>query len=247
MNKKWLIKAATAAALITGAVYAANHTSNGEGVDGNTFWTVYKNDTNSGGINVTDGKKRAFTLSWDNKDVNSADFATGGGFSYVDRPKTIYYSITKWSIERSGSNGSFGVYGWSCPTDQGITGHNNVEFYITESSINGRQFVPYDTTYLKDVKASGATYKIYSSPSYTRANACKRKPNGQDYPFKQVWAVRQGNRPVGTKAVGIDFSTLSNVMDDYGYFTNNLRYLVVGIDAFRNTKGEIGVGSVSKD
>jgi Glycosyl hydrolases family 11 len=262
MNKKWLIKAAMAAALITGTAYAANHTSNGEGTDGSTFWTVFKQDTNSGGINVTDGARRAFTLTWDNKDVDSADFATGGGFKDVNRPNNVFYSITKWSISRTGSNGSFGVYGWSCPSDQGIkipgtnTFYDNVEFYVTESSINGQQFVPYDTTFKKDVlvdqgfkKANGSiqyiTYKIYESPVYRRANACRNQSNGQAYPFKQVWAVRQGNRSVGTSAVTLDFKKLSEVMDDYGYFTYNLRYLVVGIDAFRNTKGEIGVGPVS--
>jgi hypothetical protein len=251
MKKKWLVKAALAAVLITGTAYAANHTSNGEGNDGNTFWTVFKQDTNSGGINVTDGTNRAFTLSWDNKNVDSADYATGGGFSNVDRPNNIFYSITKWSITRNDGNGSFGVYGWSCPTDQGVSGFDNVEFYITESSINGKQFVPFDTTFKKDVvlrqDGKNVTYKIYDSPSYTRANACQNRTNGAAYPFKQVWAVRQGNRSVGTTTVALDFKTLSNALDDYGYFTFNLRYLVVGIDTFKNTKGEIGVGPVSKN
>jgi hypothetical protein len=264
MNKKWLIKAALAAGLVSSAAYAANHTSNGEGTDGNTFWTVFKQDTNSGGINVTDGNNRAFTLTWDNKDVDSADFATGGGWANVDRPNNIFYSITKWSINRTGSNGSFGVYGWSCPSDQGIkvpgtnNFYTNVEFYVTESSINGKQFVPFDTSFKKDVlvdqgfrNSNGSikyvTYKIYTSPTYTRANACRNQSNGQAYPFQQVWAVRQGNRSVGTSAVTLDFKKLSEVMDDYGYFTFNLRYLVVGIDAFRNTKGEIGVGPVNKN
>jgi Glycosyl hydrolases family 11 len=259
---KKIVAAALCAASIPAALYAANHPDNGEGIDGSTFWTVFRQDNNSGAINVTDAAKRAFTLTWDNKDVDSADFATGGGFKDVNRPNNIFYSITKWSIARAGSNGSFGVYGWSCPSDQGIkipgtnVFYNNVEFYITESSINGQQFVPFDTVFQKDVKIdqgfktrTGAvqliTYKIYTSPVYRRANACRNDQNGQAYPFHQVWAVRQGNRNVGTSAVTLDFKTLSEVMDDYGYFTFNLRYLVLGIDAFRNTKGEIGVGPVS--
>ncbi len=242
MNKKLKLGLCALGTIgLASAAIAANHTGNGEGNDGVTFWTIFSQDVNSSSINVTSKTSRNFTLTWDNKNVDSADYATGGGWSNVARPKSLSYNIQNWSITRTGSSGMFGVYGWSCPINAGIKGQDNVEFYIAESSINGQQFVPFDTTFKTSVSASGGTYKIYQSPSYNRANAC-----GSGQRFQQIWAVRTGNRSVGKTNVSLDFKKISEVMDNYGYFTNSFRYLVIGVDVFKNTKGTISVGSVNK-
>jgi Glycosyl hydrolases family 11 len=230
---------------IATATYAAEYKNNAQGVEGSTFYTVYSAPgySNFASINVTDSKNRGFTLNWDNKNDNRADFASGGGFENVNRPTTISYSVNSWSVERAGNNGMFGVYGWSCPTNAGVKNQDNVEFYIVDAWLDGnvKQFVPFDTTYKTNVKSDGATYNIYQSPTYTRDNAC-----GSGQKFHQVWAVRQGRRFVDSRGVNLGFQTISNVMDDYGYFEYNLRYLVVGVDAFANTKAKISVGYVSK-
>jgi hypothetical protein len=247
MNKKLKLGLSALGAVgLASAAFAANHTGNGEGIDGVTFWTIFSQRVNSSSINVTSPTKREFTLAWDNQDVNEADYATGGGWRDVNRPTTVKYSLNGWKIDRVGSDGAFGIYGWAC---NNVGSNDNVEFYIVDAWLSGAaEFKPFDN--FRQLNSSGkqvqvatthGTYRIWQSPSYSRANAC---PGSKK--FHQVWAIRTAKRSVGTTEVPIDFKKLSEVMDNYGYFTNNLRYLVVGVDAFRNTKGTIKVRSVNK-
>jgi hypothetical protein len=230
------------------ATYAANHTQTGEGQEGNTFWTVFKSETKSGGVNVTNSNSRTATISWVNRDDPAADFVGGVGWKDVNFPNTITYNVTNFTWPTSqafDSRGVFGVYGWSCGINQGVS-DKNIEFYIVDNWLGANQYIPYDgstrMTPKETVRANGADYKIYQSSTYNRANAC-----GPGLPNFQVWAVRQGKRTLSSSANNVDFKTIGGVMSKYGYFTQNLRYLVVGVDVFQNASGSFRLGYVNKN
>jgi hypothetical protein len=237
-----------------------NGTYSGNGVynDGETFVSLYANQVNSSSIKVLNNPYRNVTLSWDNKNDNAADVVLGAGWGWNGQkmPKNISYKVNSWSITRGSdsNNGVFGVYGWSCAGADGIkkadgTPENNVEFYVIDRWLGASQYVPYDgatqmTPKGQPVRANGADYKIYQSSTYQRANAC----GGSDQKFHQVWAVRQGKK-TGTGASGatnIDMATIGARIANYGYITQNLRYIVVGVDAFKNAKGTITLGYVDR-
>jgi hypothetical protein len=132
----------------------------------------------------------------------------------------------------------FGAYGWSCNN----VGQLNVEFYITESWFGSTQFVPYGNTKKGSVSTSHGTYDIFVSGAYDRAQRCT---NGRN--FQQVWAVRRGSRSVGTNNVTLEFTKIVNKMDDYAYFKNSYSYLVMGIDGFPNSSGDVTIREVQKD
>jgi Glycosyl hydrolases family 11 len=237
------------------AVYAAvngTYYGNAVGNDGATFYTIYSNDTNSSSIKIDDNRYRAATITWDNKNLDSADMVagTGVGFNGQKMPTNVSYNIKNWTITRGSdsNNGVFGVYGWSCAGRDGIkksngTAENNVEFYVIDRWLGTSQYVPYDGSFQmtakETVRANGADYKLYQSSTYNRANACGTGQN-----FHQVWLVRQGKKIVGTSGTNIDMRTLGGAISRYGYITANLAYVVVGVDAFKNTKGTIQMGYV---
>ena len=235
---------------IATAAYAAEYKLNAGGNQGNTFYTVYTNGlSNYGSVNVTGQNSRGGTLNWDNKNNTSANYVSGLGFGYdVPRPKTVKYSMNGWSIKRSGK-GAFGVYGWAC-NNANVNGKkpDNVEFYIVDAWINGdKEYIPYDSWREKKnsqqvvVSTSHGDYRIWQSNAYTRDGAC-----GKGLKFHQVWAVRTAKRSVGKTEVPVDFAKISGVMDDYGYFTNTLKYYVVGLDTSGNTAGKITIQSVNR-
>jgi hypothetical protein len=250
---------------ITTAVSAAinvpgpNGTYSGNGVynDGATFVSLYANQVNSSSIQVLNNRYRNVRMSWDNKDDNAADVVLGAGWGWNNQvmPKNISYKVDSWSITRGSdsNNGVFGVYGWSCAGADGIKkangeAENNVEFYVVDRWLGNSQWVPYDgSTRMaskETFRANGADYKIYQSSTYQRANAC----GGNDQKFHQVWAVRQGKK-TGTGATGatnVDMATIGGKISNYGYITQKLRYIVVGIDAFKNAKGTIQLGYVDR-
>jgi hypothetical protein len=232
---------------IAAAAYAANHTATGEGQDGGTFWTLFKSETRSGGVNVTNASSRGATISWVNNDSPAADFVGGVGWRDVNFPNNVSYNVTSftWPTTTAFDNrGVFGIYGWSCPIGQGVS-DKNVEFYVVDNWLGTNQYVPFDgptrMTAKETIRANGADYKIYQSSTYDRANAC-----GPGQRFFQVWAVRQGKKTLNRNGTNVDFKTIGGAMSKYGYFTSNLRYLVVGVDAFQNTSGNVKIGYVDK-
>jgi hypothetical protein len=232
------------------------YSGNGVYNDGDTFVSLYASKVNSSSIKVDDNRYRAVTLTWDNQNDNAADVVLGAGWGWNNQkmPKNISYKVSSWSITRGSdsNNGVFGVYGWSCAGDDGIkkadgTAENNVEFYIVDWWLGSSQWVPYDgstqMTAKETFRANGANYKIYQSSTYTRDNAC-----GIGQKFHQVWAVRQGQKTgTGTNgATNVDTATIGGKIARYGYITEKLRYIVVGIDAFKNAKGTVKLGYVDR-
>lgn len=254
--KKFYLQWTGAIALcaIATAAYAGTYYGNALGNEGATFYTIYSSQTNSSSIRVDDARYRAVTIAWDNKNVDSADMVAGAGWGWDNQtmPANISYNIKNWSISRGSdsNNGVFGVYGWSCAGADGIkrangTPENNVEFYVIDRWLGTSQYVPYDGSSQmvakETVRANGADYKIYQSSTVNRDNAC-----GVGQNFHQVWAVRQGKKIVGTAGTNIDMRTLGNKIAQYGYITQRLRYIVVGVDAFKNTAGTIQIGYVDR-
>jgi hypothetical protein len=240
-------------------IQGPNGTYSGDGVynDGDTFVSLFASQVNSSSIKVLNNKYRNVLMSWDNKNDNAADVVLGAGWGWNNQvmPKNISYKVDSWSITRGSdsNNGVFGVYGWSCAGADGIKKsngqpENNVEFYVVDRWLGSSQWIPYDgasqMTAKETFRANGADYKIYQSSTYQRANAC----GGNDQKFHQVWAVRQGKK-TGTGANGatnVDMATIGGKIANYGYITQKLRYIVVGIDAFKNAKGSVQLGYVDR-
>ncbi len=242
----------SAAALAT-AVYAADHTSTGEGPDGDTFWTLYKYNSISGGVNVYDGRYRSGKISFENPNRGDTDFVGGMGWQNVNYPSNLFYKVTSWTWQTDAAfdnRGVFGAYGWSCAKRDGFS-DKNVEFYVIDNWLGKNQYVPYYNgsrmSPVSNVAANGATYDIYQSGSLNRANAC----GGDDQTFLQLWAVRRGKRSLinasGGIANSIDFKTIGGAMGRYGYLTYNMRYLVVGVDVFQAAKGQVTLQYVDKN
>jgi hypothetical protein len=244
---------------LAAAAYAANHTNTGEGQDGSTFWTLFKYNSNNNcpnaqnkcGVNVTDNRYRTATIKFSNPDRPDTDFVGGVGWQNVAKPSNISYKVSSWSWPTTvafDSRGVFGVYGWSCPINAGVS-DKNVEFYIIDNWVGSNQYIPYDGSLPMTAKetftANGASYNIYQSSLLDRANAC-----GTGQKFFQVWAVRQGKRSLTNASGGIannvDFTTIGGKMANYGYFHYPLRYLVVGVDVFQAVQGNVSLNYVDK-
>jgi hypothetical protein len=235
------------------AVYAANYTNQGEDVEGQTFWTLYKYNSISGGVNITDNTKRKATISFENPNSADTDFVGGVGWRDLIYPTTVSYKVTNWTWQTTqamDNRGVFGVYGWSCALRDGFS-DKNVEFYIVDNWLGKNQYVPYyngsKMIAKETIRANGADYKIYQSGSLNRANAC----GGSDQTFIQLWAVREGKRSlIKSPGVGIansvDFKTIGGALGKYGYMTYNMRYLVVGVDVFQAAKGNVSLDYVNK-
>ncbi len=213
--------------------YAGNHTTDGVGNDGNTFWALFKFNTNNlcptagagsnyaCGVNVLNPSTRNAFITFDNPDRPDTDFVGGVGWGYgnVAKPSTVSYKVSSYSFQSTAAydnRGVFGIYGWSCPADSGIKKPNgslyeNVEFYIVDHWLGSNQYTPYYNGSPMSqvsggngsVNANGGTYKIYKSGIYNRENACAKNSNGTNRNFIQVWAVRQGKRALVNSSGGI--------------------------------------------
>jgi hypothetical protein len=218
-------------------LYAADHFNNGTGTDRGYFWTIYNQGTEYARINVLNNTGKAL-ISWKTNFGSGNDFAGGIGWERKAKPNNIFYSIASWKNYAVGDNAVFGAYGWSCNN----AGELNVEFYITEAWFGGGRFVPGDGAQLKsNITLDGDTYDIYVTGGIKRAQRCT---NGRN--FQQVWAVRRNKRSVGATAVTMSFSKFIAKMDDYAFF-RNYDYLVIGIDGFQGSSGDVTLGSLSRN
>lgn len=223
---------------MSSAAFAAVHYNNVETADGATYVSLYSAGTDYAKVDVLDNTRRRALLSWRTRAGSGNDYAAGVGWGNVAKPRNLYYSIESWKQYSTGDGVVFGAYGWSCNDP----GQLNVEFYITESWFQSNQFVPYDNLLKGSVATSHGTYDVYASGAYNRAQRCA---NGRD--FQQVWAVRRGKRSVGTTNVTLEFTTIMNKMDDYAWFKSTYPYLVMGMDGFPGSSGDVTLREVQKD
>jgi hypothetical protein len=238
---KNLIKRSTlGAALVvaSSAALAAVYYNNVATWDGNTYVTLYSKGTEYAKVDIKNNQNRNALLSWKTNAGAGNDYAAGVGWANVAKPKNLYYSIDDWKAWATGDGVVFGAYGWSCNDP----GQNNVEFYITEAWFGGGQFVPGSTSKKGFVDTNHGRYDIYVGGALNRDQRCT---NGRS--FQQVWAVRQGARSVGKTNVTLEFTTIVNKMDDYAFFKNTYSYLVMGIDGFPGSSGDVTLKEVQKD
>lgn len=257
MIKQW--KPGLAALVTVGlatAVYAQVHYNNYRGQDGGTYVNLYSNfPTNSlqyAKVDVTDPNNRGATLSWSTSTNSGSDYVGAVGWEKISQPRNFYYGVSQWRAFAVGDNAVFGAYGWDCDTGKPW----NIEFYIVEAWFASGTFVPRDTNnkelpnrgnpvkLTQDGKA--AQYNIYSDSSDRNfADACGNNTK----PFRQIWAVRTAKRSVGKTAVTLQVSTMMNRMKQEADYPLNgtFEYIVMGIDGFRGSKGDVGLTKVDRD
>ena len=241
---------------IATSAMAAQFYNNYRGQDGDTYVNHYSNFTTNNqvyaSVNVTDNKKRTATLSWSTSTNSGSDYVGSVGWEKITRPKNFYYGISKWANYANGDGAVFGAYGWDCNTGKNW----NIEFYVVEAWFGSGAFRPRapDGTLLPDrgkpvkliQEGKSVQYNIYSDTADRNFDdAC----GDNTKPFRQIWAVRSAKRAVGTTAVTLPMTTIMNRMDDEADYPlgGTFEYIVMGVDGFRGSKGDIGLTKVDRD